>query len=112
MWGWCPDGPGYTLAEQGDTAMSTALHDVQRVAMSPLDLIGNTPCVDVSCLSPNPAVRIIAKLEGQNPWGSVKDRIAAKMIALAEASGALRPGQTILEPTSGTPVLRSRRLPG
>ena len=66
-----------------------------------LDLIGNTPVVDVSRLSPNPDVRIIAKLEMQNPFGSVKDRIAKRMIESAEAEGLLRPGQTILEPSSG-----------
>ena len=48
-----------------------------------LDLIGNTPLVDVSCLSPNPEVRIVAKLENQNPFGSVKDRIAKSMIETA-----------------------------
>lgn len=68
---------------------------------SVLDLIGNTPLVDVSALSPNPAVRILAKLEGQNPGGSVKDRIALRMIEVAEADGTLQPGQTILEPSSG-----------
>ena len=71
------------------------------VVSSVLDLIGNTPMVDVTALSPNPAVRIIAKLEGQNPAGSVKDRIAAQMIAEAEADGTLTPGKTIIEPSSG-----------
>jgi cysteine synthase B len=66
-----------------------------------LDTIGNTPLVEVSQLSPNPAVRILAKLEGQNPGGSVKDRIALNMIETAEADGLLSPGQTILEPSSG-----------
>ncbi|MEO8263966.1 MAG: PLP-dependent cysteine synthase family protein [Ilumatobacteraceae bacterium] len=68
---------------------------------SVLDMIGNTPMVDVSKLSPNPDVRIIAKLEGQNPFGSVKDRIAKSMIEHAEKNGQLEPGQTILEPSSG-----------
>ncbi len=68
---------------------------------SVLDLIGNTPVVDVSALSPNPQVRILAKLEGQNPAGSVKDRIARAMIDEAEGDGTLRPGQTIIEPSSG-----------
>jgi [CysO sulfur-carrier protein]-thiocarboxylate-dependent cysteine synthase len=68
---------------------------------SVLDLIGNTPMVDVSILSPNPNVRIIAKLESQNPFGSVKDRIARQMILQAEADGILHPGQTIIEPSSG-----------
>jgi cysteine synthase len=66
-----------------------------------LDMIGNTPMVDVSNLSPNPNVRILAKMEMQNPFGSVKDRIAKNMIEAAEADGRLQPGQTILEPSSG-----------
>jgi len=68
---------------------------------SVLDLIGNTPLVDVSRLSPNPNVRIIAKLENQNPFGSVKDRIAKAMVEDAEKHGRLMPGQTIVEPSSG-----------
>src|SRR5437660_8203812 len=68
---------------------------------SVLDLVGDTPLVDLSALSPKPEVRILAKLEGQNPTGSVKDRIAVAMVAAAEADGTLRPGQTILEPSSG-----------
>ncbi len=68
-----------------------------------LDLIGNTPLVGVHALSPNPEVRIWAKLEGQNPGGSSKDRIARTMVELAERDGLLRPGsgQIILEPSSG-----------
>src|SRR4051812_36112749 len=57
--------------------------------------------LDVSQLSPNPDVRILGKLEGQNPAGSVKDRIARAMIAEAEADGTLTPGKTIIEPSSG-----------
>jgi [CysO sulfur-carrier protein]-thiocarboxylate-dependent cysteine synthase len=68
---------------------------------SVLDMIGNTPLVDVSNLSPNPNVQILAKMEMQNPFGSVKDRIAKNMIETAEADGRLRTGQTILEPSSG-----------
>lgn len=68
---------------------------------SVIDLIGDTPILDVSHLSPNPDVRILAKLEGNNPAGSVKDRIARSMIADAEADGSLSPGQTIVEPSSG-----------
>ena len=71
------------------------------VAGSVLDLIGDTPLVEVSQLSPTPGVRILAKLEGQNPGGSVKDRIALAMVEAAEADGTLKPGQTILEPSSG-----------
>lgn len=68
---------------------------------SVLDLIGNTPMVDVSQVSPNPSVRIVAKLEGQNPGGSAKDRIALSMIEQAEKEGLLQPGDTLIEPTSG-----------
>ena len=66
-----------------------------------LDLIGDTPIVDISSLSPNPRVRILTKLEGQNPGGSVKDRAAKWMIDEAEKDGSLKPGQTILESSSG-----------
>jgi cysteine synthase len=68
---------------------------------SVVDLIGNTPLVDVSALSPNPAVRLLVKLEGQNPGGSVKDRIAKSMVEEAEKDGNLRPGATVLESSSG-----------
>ena len=68
---------------------------------SVLDLIGDTPIVDVSELSPNPSVRLLAKMEGQNPAGSVKDRIALAMVADAEADGTLVSGRTIIEPSSG-----------
>ncbi len=68
---------------------------------SVLGLIGDTPLVGIHQLSPNPDVRIYAKLEGQNPGGSAKDRIALKMVELAEADGVLRPGAAILEPSSG-----------
>ncbi|MBM3663068.1 MAG: cysteine synthase [Actinobacteria bacterium] len=68
---------------------------------SVLDLIGNTPVVDVSVLSPNPEVKILGKMEGQNPGGSVKDRIALSMVLEAEADGTLVPGRTIIEPSSG-----------
>ncbi len=71
------------------------------VAGSVLDLIGDTPLVEISQLSPTPGVRILAKLEGQNPGGSIKDRIALAMVEAAEADGTLKPGQTILEPSSG-----------
>lgn len=66
-----------------------------------LDLIGNTPVVEVSSLSPNPRVRILAKLEGQNPGGSVKDRAAKYMVEEAEKDGRLGPGVTVLESSSG-----------
>jgi cysteine synthase B len=69
-----------------------------RVAANLLELVGNTPLVE---LAPVGDVRIYAKLEGQNPTGSIKDRIAKFMIEGAEASGELEPGRELLEPTSG-----------
>jgi [CysO sulfur-carrier protein]-thiocarboxylate-dependent cysteine synthase len=66
-----------------------------------LESVGRTPLVGLPRLSPSPAVRLWAKLEDRNPTGSIKDRIAASMVAAAEKDGLLRPGSTILEPTSG-----------
>jgi len=66
-----------------------------------LETIGNTPLVELKSFSPRPGVQIFAKLEGMNPSGSIKDRIAFKMIQEAEASGKLKPGSILLEPTSG-----------
>src|ERR687896_1489796 len=63
--------------------------------------IGHTPLVELRRLSPKPGVRIWAKLESHNPTGSVKDRVARSLIEDAEEKGLIRPGQTILEPTSG-----------
>src|SRR5665811_433603 len=63
--------------------------------------IGHTPLVELAGLSPKPGVRVWAKLESRNPTGSVKDRVARAMIEDAEEKGAISPGQTILEPTSG-----------
>ena len=75
-----------------------ALHE------SVLGMIGNTPLVEISALSPNPAARMFIKLEGQNPGGSVKDRVALSMIEIAESDGILKPGQPdqiLMEPSSG-----------
>jgi cysteine synthase len=69
-----------------------------RVARNLLELVGNTPLVELRSVGD---VRIYAKLEGQNPTGSIKDRIAKAMIEAAEASGELEPGRELLEPTSG-----------
>jgi cysteine synthase len=66
-----------------------------------LDLIGSTPLLELQRLSPKPSIRIFAKLEGQNPTGSLKDRVARAMIDAAEASGELELGRRLLEPTSG-----------
>jgi [CysO sulfur-carrier protein]-thiocarboxylate-dependent cysteine synthase len=66
-----------------------------------VDAIGNTPLVGLPRLSPRPGIRLWAKLEGQNPTGSVKDRVAKAMVEDAEKSGVLGPGATLLEPSSG-----------
>jgi len=71
------------------------------VADSLLSLVGNTPLVELKRLTPKESVRIYAKLEGQNPTGSIKDRVAKAMIEDAEAAGELQPGRELLEPTSG-----------
>ena len=66
-----------------------------------LGLVGGTPLVELTRLAPRPGVKLYAKLEGQNPTGSIKDRVALAMIDAAEASGELEPGRALLEPTSG-----------
>jgi [CysO sulfur-carrier protein]-thiocarboxylate-dependent cysteine synthase len=66
-----------------------------------LSSVGNTPLVGLPTLSPSPDVRLWAKLEDRNPTGSIKDRPALKMIEMAEKEGRIRPGTTLLEPTSG-----------
>jgi S-sulfo-L-cysteine synthase (O-acetyl-L-serine-dependent) len=69
--------------------------------MTLLDLVGNTPMVELRRLNPNPGVKLYAKLEGTNPGGSVKDRPAKSMIMKALDRGELRPGMKLIEPTSG-----------
>lgn len=71
------------------------------IADSLLSLVGNTPLVELSRFVGKPGVKLYAKLEGQNPTGSTKDRVAKAMIEAAEASGELEPGRRLLEPTSG-----------
>jgi cysteine synthase len=72
-----------------------------QTAQSLLDLIGGTPLVELSRLRPRGGARIYAKLEAENPTGSIKDRVAKAMIETAEVSGELEPGRELLEPTSG-----------
>ncbi|MFM8645046.1 MAG: PLP-dependent cysteine synthase family protein, partial [Actinomycetota bacterium] len=79
----------------------SATNIAERSSSSVLELIGNTPLVEVTQLSPSPNVRLFAKLESQSPFGSVKDRIANAMIKRAYATGRLVKGQRILEPSSG-----------
>jgi [CysO sulfur-carrier protein]-thiocarboxylate-dependent cysteine synthase len=71
------------------------------IGASLLDLVGKTPLVELTRLGPRSSVRLYAKLEGQNPTGSIKDRVAKAMIEAAEESGELEPGRELLEPTSG-----------
>jgi cysteine synthase B len=75
--------------------------EAKTLAGSLLDLIGSTPLVELTRLSPKPSVRLYAKLEAQNPTGSLKDRVAKAMLDAAEAAGELEPGRRLLEPTSG-----------
>jgi cysteine synthase B len=77
------------------------MHNLPDTDFSLMTSIGNTPLVELKHLNPNPRVRLLAKLEGNNPGGSVKDRTAWWMIRRAESQGLLRDGKTILEPTSG-----------
>jgi len=72
-----------------------------QVAGNLLGLVGNTPLVELPRLSPKPGVKLYAKLEGQNPTGSIKDRVAVALIEDAESRGELEPGRELLEPTSG-----------
>ncbi|MDX6532393.1 MAG: [CysO sulfur-carrier protein]-thiocarboxylate-dependent cysteine synthase [Gaiellales bacterium] len=74
---------------------------IQTQRSAALSAVGNTPLVELPKMTPKPGVRIFAKLEEQNPTGSVKDRVALSMVEAAEESGELMPGQRILEPTSG-----------
>ena len=84
-------GPSLSRRSAGET----------RIPSSLLDLVGSTPLVELPHLSPKPEVRLYAKLEGQNPTGSIKDRVAVAMVEAAEAAGELEPGRELLEPTSG-----------
>jgi [CysO sulfur-carrier protein]-thiocarboxylate-dependent cysteine synthase len=90
------------VADSSTVILLPAMAGGQRIDLAPslLDLVGHTPLVELSRLSPD-GVQIYAKLEGQNPTGSIKDRVAKAMIEAAEASGELEPGRELLEPTSG-----------
>ena len=84
--------------------MNTSFHN------NILEATGSTPLVRVNSLNPNPSVNLFAKLEGFNPTGSIKDRIALQMIEQAEKEGDLHKGKTIIEPTSGNTDRKSTRL--
>src|ERR1019366_7119500 len=99
----CRPWPG---AESGLGQIGSRKDEVGLMARyeSVLGLIGETPLVEISALSPNPDARLFIKLEGQNPGGSVKDRVALSMIEIAESDGILKPGQPdqiLMEPSSG-----------
>jgi cysteine synthase/molybdopterin converting factor small subunit len=96
------DGLETEVADGSTVILLPAMAGGQRIdlAQSLLELVGHTPLVELSRLSPE-GVSIYAKLEGQNPTGSIKDRVAKAMIEAAEASGELEPGRELLEPTSG-----------
>ena len=76
-----------------------------RKVNSVLELVGNTPLVRINRLNPVPGVEVLVKLEGLNPGGSVKDRIALRMIEQAEATGELTPGKIVLEASSGNTAI-------
>jgi [CysO sulfur-carrier protein]-thiocarboxylate-dependent cysteine synthase len=94
-------GGAPTPPPDGGLPQSTPAARRAPVASSLLDLVGSTPLVELPRISPKPDVKFYGKLEGQNPTGSIKDRVAKKMIEDAEAAGELQPGRALLEPTSG-----------
>ncbi len=96
------DGLDTAVADGATVILLPAMAGGATRALAPslLDLVGHTPLVELTRLSPE-GVRIYAKLEGQNPTGSIKDRVAKAMVEAAEASGELEPGRELLEPTSG-----------
>jgi cysteine synthase/molybdopterin converting factor small subunit len=96
------EGLDTDVPENGTVILLPAMAGGERTTLAPsvLDLVGNTPLVELPRLAPE-GVRLYAKLEGQNPTGSIKDRVAKAMIEQAEASGELTPGRALLEPTSG-----------
>jgi cysteine synthase/molybdopterin converting factor small subunit len=103
MAGGAPEAGAGTTARRRPVYVhpSRAADPRRAVARSLLDLVGNTPLVELPRISPKPDVQIYAKLEGQNPSGSIKDRVAKSMIETAERTGELEPGRRLLEPTSG-----------
>src|SRR4029453_8592940 len=97
MAGGAPTPPDGALPQSTPSAPRETSPSRLPVASSLLDLVGNTPLVELPRISPKPGVRIYAKLEGQNPTGSIKDRVAKAMIEAAEATGELEPGRALLE---------------
>src|SRR5664279_5127026 len=98
----CLPSPAATMRQPSPAATSTHAEPGPVARYSSLiDAVGGTPLVGLPRLSPSPTVRLWAKLEDRNPTGSIKDRPALAMVAEAESSGLLRPGCTVIEPTSG-----------
>jgi [CysO sulfur-carrier protein]-thiocarboxylate-dependent cysteine synthase len=96
------EGLDTPLREDATVILLPAMAGGERtLTPSLLEAVGSTPLVELQRLSPHEGVRLYAKLEGQNPTGSIKDRIARTMVEAAEASGELEPGRDLLEPTSG-----------
>lgn len=96
------DGLDTPVGESSTVILLPAMAGGERtLTPSLLETIGDTPLVELPRLAPHPGVRLYAKLEGQNPTGSIKDRVAKAMIEAAEATGELEPGRELLEPTSG-----------
>ena len=96
------EGLDTPLGENSTVILLPAMAGGERtLTPSLLEAVGSTPLVELSRLAPHDGVRLYAKLEGQNPTGSIKDRIAKTMVEAAEASGELEPGRELLEPTSG-----------
>jgi [CysO sulfur-carrier protein]-thiocarboxylate-dependent cysteine synthase len=96
------EGLDTPLEENTTVILLPAMAGGERTLTSSLlEAVGSTPLVELSRLAPHDGVRLYAKLEGQNPTGSIKDRIAKTMVDAAEASGELEPGRELLEPTSG-----------
>jgi cysteine synthase/molybdopterin converting factor small subunit len=96
------DGLDTDVPANATVILLPAMAGGERAVLAPslLDLVGQTPLVELRRLAP-PGIRLFAKLEGQNPTGSIKDRVAKAMIEAAEAGGELEPGRELLEPTSG-----------
>jgi [CysO sulfur-carrier protein]-thiocarboxylate-dependent cysteine synthase len=96
------EGLDTPLREDATVILLPAMAGGERtLTQSLLEAVGSTPLIELPRLSPHEGVRLYAKLEGQNPTGSIKDRIAKTMVEAAEASGDLEPGRDLLEPTSG-----------
>jgi cysteine synthase B len=96
------DGLETSLRDTSTVILLPAMAGGERtLSQSLLEAVGSTPLVELPRLAPHEGIRLYAKLEGQNPTGSLKDRIAKAMVEAAEASGELEPGRHLLEPTSG-----------